>query len=39
MGTDGPAWTATLGGGYEALTILADGRVLSTPGLAALRVF
>jgi FAD:protein FMN transferase len=37
MGLDGPAWTATLGGGYEALTILADGRVLSTPGLAALR--
>jgi FAD:protein FMN transferase len=37
MGHDGPAWTATLGGGYEALTILADGRVLSTPGLAALR--
>ena len=37
MGLGGPAWTATLGGGYEALTILADGRVLSTPGLAALR--
>ena len=37
MGLDGPAWTAMLGGGYEALTILADGRVLSTPGLAALR--
>jgi len=37
MGLDGPAWTATLGGGYEALTILAGGRVLSTPGLAALR--
>jgi len=32
MGTDGPAWTAGLDG-YEALTILADGRVLSTPGL------
>jgi thiamine biosynthesis lipoprotein len=32
MGVDGPAWTARLGGGYEALTILADGRVLSTPG-------
>jgi len=31
MGTDGPAWTAELDG-YEALTILADGRVLSTPG-------
>jgi thiamine biosynthesis lipoprotein len=32
MGVDGPAWTARLAGGYEALTILADGRVLSTPG-------
>jgi FAD:protein FMN transferase len=32
MGLDGPAWTATLEG-YAALTILADGRVLSTPGL------
>ena len=31
MGTDGPAWTATLEG-HEAMTILADGRVLSTPG-------
>ncbi len=31
MGADGPAWTAQLDG-YEALTILADGRVLSTPG-------
>jgi thiamine biosynthesis lipoprotein len=37
MGAGGPAWTATLGGGYEALTIFADGRVLSTPGFAALR--
>ena len=27
---DGPAWTARLRG-YEAMTILADGRVLSTP--------
>ena len=33
MGLDGPAWTAGLDG-YEAMTILADGRVLSTPGLA-----
>jgi thiamine biosynthesis lipoprotein len=32
MGLDGPEWTATLDG-YSALTILADGRVLSTPGL------
>ena len=31
MGEDGPGWTASLAG-YEALTILADGRVLSTPG-------
>jgi thiamine biosynthesis lipoprotein len=35
MGVDGPAWTARLRGGYEALTILADGRVLSTPGFPA----
>jgi FAD:protein FMN transferase len=32
MGLDGPAWTATLDD-YAALTILADGRVLSTAGL------
>jgi len=32
MGLDGPAWTARLAGGYEASTILTDGRVLSTPG-------
>jgi thiamine biosynthesis lipoprotein len=31
MGTNGPAWTARLRG-YEAMTILADERVLSTPG-------
>ena len=31
MGAAGPAWTARLRG-YEAMTILADGRVLSTPG-------
>jgi FAD:protein FMN transferase len=36
MGVDGPAWTAGLDD-YDALTILADGRVLSTPGVAALR--
>jgi FAD:protein FMN transferase len=36
MGLDGPAWTAGLRG-YDALTILADGRVLSTPGMAQLR--
>jgi thiamine biosynthesis lipoprotein len=31
MGAKGPAWTARLRG-HEAMTILADGRVLSTPG-------
>ncbi len=31
MGEAGVHWTARLGG-YEALTILADERVLSTPG-------
>ncbi|MDX6474886.1 MAG: FAD:protein transferase, partial [Gaiellaceae bacterium] len=31
MGTQGPAWTARLTG-YEAMTILSDDRVLSTPG-------
>jgi FAD:protein FMN transferase len=31
MGREGPAWTASLDG-YEALTILADGTVLSTQG-------
>jgi FAD:protein FMN transferase len=30
MGPNGPAWTARLRG-YEAMTILDDGRVLSTP--------
>jgi FAD:protein FMN transferase len=34
MGLNGPAWTARLRG-YEAMTILADGRVLSTPGFPA----
>jgi thiamine biosynthesis lipoprotein len=37
MGLDGPAWTATLPG-CDALTILADGRVLSTTGVARLRL-
>jgi FAD:protein FMN transferase len=37
MGLDGPAWTATLPD-CHALTILADGRVLSTPGMARLRL-
>jgi FAD:protein FMN transferase len=37
MGTNGPAWTARMQG-YEAMTILADGRVLSTPGFPAERV-
>ena len=31
MGADGPRWTLGLDG-YEAMTILADGTVLSTPG-------
>ena len=31
LGADGPAWTLGLDG-YEAMTILADGCVLSTPG-------
>jgi thiamine biosynthesis lipoprotein len=37
MGSEGPAWTATLRD-YDALTILADGRVLSTPGVTELRL-
>jgi FAD:protein FMN transferase len=35
MGTRGPAWTARLPRAYEAATILADGRVLSTSGFGA----
>jgi thiamine biosynthesis lipoprotein len=35
MGTAGPRWTLGLDG-YEALTILADGTVLSTPGFPLL---
>jgi len=35
MGEAGPPWTARLGGGYEAMTILADGRVLTTVGFPA----
>jgi thiamine biosynthesis lipoprotein len=34
MGSDGPAWTLRLDG-YEAMTILADERVLTTPGFPA----
>ena len=34
MGRDGPAWTLGLDG-YEAMTILADERVLTTPGFPA----
>jgi thiamine biosynthesis lipoprotein len=34
LGSDGPRWTLGLEG-YEALTILADERVLSTPGFPA----
>ena len=36
MGADGPRWTARLHG-YEAMTILADDTVLTTPGLARFR--
>jgi FAD:protein FMN transferase len=36
MGEAGPEWTATLGL-YEAMTILADGRVLLTPGFPSVR--
>lgn len=32
MGERGPAWTARLPHGYEAMTVLADERVLKTPG-------
>jgi thiamine biosynthesis lipoprotein len=35
MGADGPAWTLGLHG-YEAMTILTDGTVLSTPGFPLL---
>jgi thiamine biosynthesis lipoprotein len=35
MGVEGPKWTARLRG-YEAMTILADETVLSTPGFPAL---
>jgi FAD:protein FMN transferase len=31
MGSAGPRWTASLSS-YEAMTILDDGRVLTTPG-------
>jgi FAD:protein FMN transferase len=36
MGEAGPRWTATLAG-HAAMTILAGGRMLSTPGMDALR--
>ncbi|MBV9281434.1 MAG: FAD:protein FMN transferase [Chloroflexi bacterium] len=35
MGRNGPAWPARLVGGYEAMTILDDETVLSTPGFPA----
>jgi FAD:protein FMN transferase len=35
MGPAGPAWTASIGAGYEAMSILANGRVLCTPGFLA----
>jgi len=38
MGQAGPAWTAGLAGrGYEALTILVDGTVRTTPGFSLAR--
>jgi FAD:protein FMN transferase len=36
MGADGPRWTAGLRG-HQAMTVLAGGDVLSTPGFARLR--
>jgi thiamine biosynthesis lipoprotein len=33
MGADGPEWTTTLGG-YDAMCITSDHRVLTTPGFA-----
>jgi thiamine biosynthesis lipoprotein len=36
LGEDGPAWTATIDP-YQAMTVLAGDRVLSTPGISALR--
>jgi thiamine biosynthesis lipoprotein len=36
LGSDGPAWTATIRP-YEAMTVLDDDRVLSTPGISPLR--
>jgi thiamine biosynthesis lipoprotein len=36
MGASGPEWTATLGL-YEAMTIMADDRVLLTPGFPSVR--
>ena len=35
MGVDGPGWTLGLGGGYEAMTIMADDTVVCTPGFPA----
>jgi thiamine biosynthesis lipoprotein len=36
MGTDGPEWTLSLAG-YQAMTVLADETVLSTPGFPTAR--
>jgi len=36
MGEAGPEWTASLGL-YEAMTILADGRMLLTPGFPSVK--
>jgi thiamine biosynthesis lipoprotein len=37
MGLAGPEWTTTLGNGFEALTILANGSVVSTRGFPRYR--
>jgi FAD:protein FMN transferase len=36
MGAEGARWTARLPRGHEAMTILADGTVLSTPGFPSI---
>ena len=38
MGAGGRGWTASLGPGFSAMTVLEGDEVLSTPGFAALRV-
>jgi thiamine biosynthesis lipoprotein len=38
LGLDGPIWTLGLGDGFEAMTILADDQVLTTPGFPTTEV-